>query len=122
MRALDDLRQLAGVADQHDVARGPAHGDHIGKTNLSRLVHEQPVEGLHILVAGEEPGSRADHMLAACRIVIAGGPANGAIVGITVILAAGLVDQIECDRQIVHLPARSNSPSARCGSPRDCSM
>ena len=46
MRALDHLRQLARIADQHDVARGPSHGDHVGEAHLSRLVDEEPVEGL----------------------------------------------------------------------------
>lgn len=90
MRVLDDLRQLAGVANKHDVARGPAHGHHIRKASLSSFFHKQPVKGLHILVASKEPGNGADYLPAASGIVIAGGPVNAAIHGITVILAGVL--------------------------------
>ena len=62
MRALYDLRQLARVADQHDVARRPPHGDHVGETDLSRFVDEQPVEGLLELGPGKEEGRAADDM------------------------------------------------------------
>ncbi len=100
MRALDDLRQLARIADQHDVLCGATHGDHVGQPHLSGLVHEQPVERLHVLVAGEEPGGGADNMPSACGLVIAVGAADEAILGVAVILTTGLVDEVERDRQV----------------------
>lgn len=103
MRALDHLRQLARVAGQHDVAGSPAHGDHVGQTHLPRLIHEEPVESLHVLVAGEELGRRANNVPDSSRLVIAGGAVDRAIVGVAVILAAGLVDQIQHQVGVVQL-------------------
>ena len=62
MRALDDLRQLTRIADQHDVARTPAHGDHIGKPHLAGLIDEQPIERLLLFGPGKKEGRAADHM------------------------------------------------------------
>src|SRR3546814_20350140 len=62
MCALDDLRQLARIADQHDIARGTTHGDHVGEAHLPRLIDKQPIEALHILIAREEEGRAADHI------------------------------------------------------------
>ncbi len=44
MRALDHLRELLRVADEHDVARRGRHRERVGERDLTRLVDEEVVE------------------------------------------------------------------------------
>ena len=71
MRALHHLRQLARIADEHDVARAAPHGEQVGEPDLPGLVDDQRVEGALELRPAEVEGGAADHV---------GGP-PGAVVG-----------------------------------------
>ena len=60
MRALHHLRQLARVADQHDVAGAAPHRQQVGEPDLPRLVDDQRVEGALELRPAEVEGGAAD--------------------------------------------------------------
>ena len=60
MRALHHLRQLARVADQHDVAGAAPHRQQVGEPDLPRLVDDQRVEGALELRPAEQEGGAAD--------------------------------------------------------------
>ena len=62
MRALHHLRQLARVADQHDVAGAAAHRQQVGEPDLPRLVDDERVEGALELRPAEVEGGAADHV------------------------------------------------------------
>ena len=60
MHALDGLRQLHLVAEEHDVARCQTHGHQVAQRNLARFVHET-AEIERLLASGleiERLGSR----------------------------------------------------------------
>ena len=76
MRALHHLRQLARVADQHDVAGAAAHGEQVGEPDLPGLVDDERVEGARELGPAEVEGGAADHVRAAPEDVV--GPARSA--------------------------------------------
>ena len=76
MRPLHHLRQLARVADQHDVAGAAPHGEQVGEPDLPGLVDDERVEGALELGAAEVEGGAADHVGAAPEAVV--GPARSA--------------------------------------------
>jgi hypothetical protein len=53
--ALADVRQLLRVAEQDDVPRPLRDGDRVGQRHLARLVHEQAVDALALLLARPVP-------------------------------------------------------------------
>ena len=65
--ALRDLRQLVGVAEQDERARGPGHGAHGRERQLAGLVDEQDVDRVGHVVAGPEPAGAADDLELAAR-------------------------------------------------------
>ena len=65
MRALHHLRQLARVADEHDVAGAAAHGEQVGEPDLPGLVDDERVEGARELGPAEVEGGAADDVGAA---------------------------------------------------------
>ena len=60
MRALHHLRQLARVADEHDVAGAASHGQQVGEPDLPGLVDDERVEGALELRLAEVEGGAAD--------------------------------------------------------------
>ena len=55
-----DLRELLRVAEQHQIARGGAHGDRVSQRDLAGFVDEQVVEALVHPFASEEPCGAGD--------------------------------------------------------------
>ena len=60
MRALHHLRQLARIADEHDVAGAAPHRQQVGEPDLPGLVDDQRVEGALELRLAEVEGGAAD--------------------------------------------------------------
>ena len=60
--SLNGLRQLHLVPDQDQVAGREPHRHHVGQRHLPRLVHEEEIERLVELLAGEEPGGPRDQV------------------------------------------------------------
>ena len=61
MAALQRLRQLHRVADQHDVPGRPGHGEDVSDRDLAGLVHDEVVERRGI-VPRKVPRGGADHV------------------------------------------------------------
>lgn len=68
VRGLGDLRQLRGVAEQEDVARGAAGGERVRERELPCLVDDLDVDGSggHV-VTGEQPGRPGDQAVLLLR-------------------------------------------------------
>ena len=95
MRALHHLRQLARVADQHDVAGASPHRQQVGEPDLPRLVDDQRVEGALELRPAEKEGGAADDIgVAQRRGVVPRNPLDRAVVIVGIAADADLVGQL----------------------------
>lgn len=62
LRALHDLRELVGVAEEDEVARGVPDRDDVGERDLAGLVHDERVAEAREVLAREERGGAGDEL------------------------------------------------------------
>ena len=77
MRALDGLRQLTLVSQQHEAVRAPGHRHEVGHRDLTSLIDDQQIQSVEQFGAREGPGGgsdEADALLEECEEVNGGHP------------------------------------------------
>jgi hypothetical protein len=78
--ALDRLRELHRIANEHEVASCSTCGNDVGKRDLAGFVHKEVVELLIVLGAREQPGGAGDQWIGRkARILIFGCAIDGRI-------------------------------------------
>jgi len=94
VRALNGLRQLHRVANEHDVPGGSTSSDYVSERNLASLVDKKVIELLIVLGSSEQPcGSANQRICPETSIIVAVGNFNRRIDWRT--FAGDLLDRLQ---------------------------